>query len=130
MDCSELVGIWSKDLSASDRITISRYIRTDVGAGIRFSAGAVVGEVRELGVADQPEVALDSAFARGVGSTEPSSVSGRAVRDTRKAKVGVSSIGLGASSGGIELRLPGRRTANERGPFLVGAGDGESYQRA
>ena len=61
---------------------------------------------------------------RGVG-TEPGSVSERATRDTRKVRVGVSSIGLGASNGGVELQLPGRRAAGERRPLVVDASDSE-----
>ena len=85
-----------------------KVILTDVGIGASISAGAVVGEARELTAADQLEVALDSALARrGVG-TEPGGVSGCAAGDTSKVGVGIGGVGLGASSGGIELRLPGR----------------------
>ena len=58
--------------------------------------------------ADQLEVALDGVLARrGVGA-EPGSVSGCAAGDASDVGVGIGGVGLGTSSSGVELRLPGR----------------------
>jgi len=100
-------------------------IRTDVGEGVRISAGAVVGEAQKLAAVDQLEVALDGVLARSGVGAEPGGVSDSAHRDTRKVKVGVAGINLGADSGSVDLRLPSRRTTNECGPLGVDAGDSE-----
>ena len=69
---------------------------------------------------------LDGArVRRGVG-TEPGSVPGLAAGETHHVGVGIGSIILGVGSGGVELRLPGRRATDEGGPLSVGTGDGEA----
>ena len=80
-------------------------IRTDVGVGAGGSAGAIVGEARELMAVDQPEVLLDGVLARSGVGTEPGLVSVGAARDTKKVRVSPGSVGLSASSSGVELRL-------------------------
>ena len=84
------------------------YIRTDVGVGARSSAGAVVGEARELMAADQPVVFPYSVPTSGGIGTEPGPVSVRAARDPKKVRVGSGGVTLGVSSGSVELRLPNR----------------------
>ena len=95
--------------SISDRTTISwsEGIRTDVGIGASRGAGAVVGEAREFATVDQLEVVLDGALARRGVSSEPGLVSVRAARDSLNVRVSLAGVGLGASSGGVDLRLPG-----------------------
>ena len=68
---------------------------------------------------------LDGALARRCIGTEPGSVSGRATRDTRKVRVGIVGICLGVGYGGVELRLPGRRAADEACPLIVDTGNSE-----
>ena len=56
-----------------------------------------------MAAADRLEVALGGTFSRRGVDSRPGSVLGRATRDTRKVRVGVSSTGMGASSGGVGL---------------------------
>ena len=100
-------------------------IRTNEGEDARSGAGAVVGEARKLAAVDQLEVALDGVLARSGVGPEPGGVSDSAHRDTRKVRAGIAGINLGASSGSVDLRLPGWRTTNECGPLDVDAGDSE-----
>ena len=100
-----------------------KHIRTDVGVGVRFSTSAVVGEVRVLVVADWLAMTLDDALVGRRVGTEPGSVSRRATREALKVRISVASTGLGAGGGGIELRLSGRRAANERGPLVMDTSD-------
>lgn len=74
---------------------------------------------------DQPEVLLDGVLAGSGVGTEPGLVSVRAARDTLKVRVGTTGVGLGARGSGVELRLPGCRTADEGSPFVVDAADGK-----
>jgi len=74
---------------------------------------------------DQAEVALDGALASSGVGAEPGLVSVRAARNTSKIRVGPAGVGLGARGGGADLRLSGRRAADETSPLVVDAGDGE-----
>jgi hypothetical protein len=100
-------------------------IRTDGGEPIRSSAAAVVGEGGEIMTDHQFEVTPDGIQARRVVGAEPTCVPVRATRDARSVGVGVESEGLGTSSGSVELRLRGRRTAVKGGPLAIDTGDGE-----
>ena len=125
VDNSEFVWNLLRVFNFCDRITIPRLknIRTNVGENGNVRAGAGVSEARELVVPDLPEVVLNDVLAvRGVG-TEPRGVSGGAARDTLNVTEGVDGGCLGVSSGGVELRLAGRRAADERSPFVVDVGD-------
>ena len=126
VDRPELIGIWSRDLSALNINITAKCIRTDVGEDGRISAGtAVVGEAREIIAANRLEVAFDGALAIiGVGA-EPSSVSVRAARDTGKVRISIGSTIRCVSSGCVDLRFPGRRASDECSPFAVKAGDGK-----
>ena len=86
-------------------ISRSEDIRTDIGVGVNISAGAVVGEFREVTAVDRREVALDDALATLFVFTEPSGVSGSTARDTRNVRVGTVGIGLGVLDGSFEVRL-------------------------
>jgi len=87
--------------------------------------GAVVGEARESAVLDQQEVVLGDVLVFDVGCTEPSNVSGRVSRETLEVRVGFNGILIGAGGDGADLQLPGKRAADELGPFFVDAGDSE-----
>ena len=78
-------------------------------------------------VLDQLEVALDDALPSSSVGTKPGIVSGRAARVAAKVIVGRDGIGLGASSGGVELRLSECRATDEGSPLGmdVGVGNGE-----
>ena len=89
-----------------------KYMRTDVGVLI-LSADAAAGEARVLMVTRQLIVILDSGPPR------------RAVRDDPNLRERYSSICLGTSSRGIEIRLLGERTFVKAGPFGEGAGNSE-----
>ena len=102
-------------------------IRTDVGEDARISAGAVVGEARELIVPDLPEVVLGNVLTvRGVGA-EPGGVSRRASQPPDRLKVfeGDGGIFLGVGSGDVEVRLVFWRATGEGSPLIAAAGDGE-----
>ena len=72
---------------------------------------------------------LDDVFAMlGVG-TEPSSISGRAARDTSEVRVGAGGVCLGISSGGDELCLLAGRTAVVGSPLVVDTGDSEGTKQ-
>ena len=101
-------------------------IRTYVGINGRIGAGAaVVGEVRELTAANQPEVILDSALARSGVGTKPGVVSVRAARDTLDVSVGRVSVILGIRSGGVDLCLSGRRATDVGSPLVLDVENGE-----
>jgi len=107
----------------------SELVGKDVSIGVRCGTSAVVGETRVLVTIDQLVVALDGALARRVVGTEPGGVSRRATRDACKIRVGVGGIGLGAASGGVDLRLHGRRAAIEGSPLAVDASDSEAARQ-
>ena len=73
---------------------------------------------------DQAEVALDGALASSGVGAEPGLVSVRAARDTSKVRVGLAGVCLSTRGGGADLRLSGRRAADES-PLVADAGDGE-----
>jgi len=100
-------------------------IRTDISVEVVSSAGAVVGETREVAAADQLEVDLDGAPAAVVVATEPPRISGGAVRDIHNVGVGFVGEALGIIGGSIDLRLLVGRAAIEASSFVVGAGDSE-----
>ena len=74
-----------------------------MGEVITLSATAVIGESREVTIADRLEVLLDGGFAKSVVGTEPEGVPVRATRDARNVIVGVESEAFGASRSGEEL---------------------------
>jgi len=104
----------------------SEYVGIDASIDTRRSAAAVVGEVREIAAADQPEVLPDDIPARSKEGTEPGGVSRPAGRDTRKVRVGVSGNTLGVRRGSSDQRLPGRRAIDEANPLVVETGDGKA----
>ena len=84
-------------------MTISRLndIRTDVGEGVCRSAGAVVGEARELIAVDRAEVAQDGILANTVVGTKPGGVSGRTARGALNGSECAAGIILGISNGSV-----------------------------
>jgi len=103
-----------------------RDIRTDIGINGRFGAcAAVVDEVRESTAANQPEVTLDNTLARSGVGTKPGVVSVRAARDALDVSVARASVALGIRSGGVDLRLSGRRATDVGGPLVLDVGNGE-----
>lgn len=63
-------------------------VRTNIGVDVGLSAGAVIGEAREVTAADQLEVVLDGAPAVIIVATEPPSISGGAARNIHNIGVG------------------------------------------
>ena len=70
-------------------------------------------------------MAHDGALARTGVYTKPRSVSGPAARDIQKVREGITGICLSMSSGGPDLHLHLRRTADGNEPPVVGTGDSE-----
>jgi len=100
-------------------------IRTNIGVDVVLSAGAVVGEVREVTAADPLKVFLDGTPAVVIVGTKPPGVSRGAARDILNVGVGFVGKSLGVISGGVDLRLLVGRAAIEASSFVVDAGDGE-----
>ena len=100
-------------------------VRTGVSEGIGSSAGAVVGEAREVAAVDQPELLLDGALARVSVGTEPGVVSDRVPPNALNVIVRLAGVFLGVTTRGHAEYLLDIRATRVGFPLTVDARDGE-----